>query len=160
MPRYTARQGLTHPTSAASEASNYPPKVDSRATFTRRASFHIAVVQQAFHGEALATARVDQWMRWRSKTSLTGLQVQPDAVSQFDRVTCELREDLKHERNRRLNLVDTVNRFRLQREKDQSKFAFAQLENERPQSPSRRVSGSLSGYLSGSRVDILDSDAG
>uniref|UniRef100_A0AAV1UBL5 Uncharacterized protein n=1 Tax=Peronospora matthiolae TaxID=2874970 RepID=A0AAV1UBL5_9STRA len=42
----------------------------------------------------------------------------------FDRVTQGLRGDLEHERDRRLQLVDTVSRHR-------AKFAFAQLENER-----------------------------
>uniref|UniRef100_A0AAV1UF43 Uncharacterized protein n=1 Tax=Peronospora matthiolae TaxID=2874970 RepID=A0AAV1UF43_9STRA len=42
----------------------------------------------------------------------------------FDRVTQGLRGDLEHERDRRLQLADTVSRHR-------AEFAFAQLENER-----------------------------
>uniref|UniRef100_A0AAV1T970 Uncharacterized protein n=1 Tax=Peronospora matthiolae TaxID=2874970 RepID=A0AAV1T970_9STRA len=42
----------------------------------------------------------------------------------FDRVTQGLRGDLEHERDRRLQLADTVPRHR-------AEFAFAQLENER-----------------------------
>uniref|UniRef100_A0AAV1TA14 Uncharacterized protein n=1 Tax=Peronospora matthiolae TaxID=2874970 RepID=A0AAV1TA14_9STRA len=41
----------------------------------------------------------------------------------FDRVTLALRGDLEHERDRRLQLADTVLRHR-------AEFAFAQLENE------------------------------
>ena len=32
---------------------------------TRPTSFYIAVVQQSFHEEALTTASINQWMRWR-----------------------------------------------------------------------------------------------
>uniref|UniRef100_A0AAV1TAB0 Uncharacterized protein n=1 Tax=Peronospora matthiolae TaxID=2874970 RepID=A0AAV1TAB0_9STRA len=42
----------------------------------------------------------------------------------FDRVTQGLRDDLEHERNRRLQMVDTASKHR-------AEFAFAQLENER-----------------------------
>uniref|UniRef100_A0AAV1U3C9 Uncharacterized protein n=1 Tax=Peronospora matthiolae TaxID=2874970 RepID=A0AAV1U3C9_9STRA len=39
----------------------------------------------------------------------------------FDRVTQGLRDDLEHERNRRLQMVDTASKHR-------AEFAFAQLE--------------------------------
>ena len=65
--------------------------------------------------------------------SQTGLQVQSDTVSQLERVTCELREDLEHERSRRLDLVDNVTRLSSERERDRSDFAFAHLENKRAQ---------------------------
>uniref|UniRef100_A0AAV1U5K5 Uncharacterized protein n=1 Tax=Peronospora matthiolae TaxID=2874970 RepID=A0AAV1U5K5_9STRA len=42
----------------------------------------------------------------------------------FDRVTQGLRGDLEHERNRRLQMADTVSKHR-------AEFALAQLENER-----------------------------
>ena len=63
--------------------------------------------------------------------SQTGLQAQYDTVSQLERVTCELREDLEHERSRRLGLVDNVTRLSSERERDRSDFALAQLENGR-----------------------------
>ena len=65
--------------------------------------------------------------------SQTGLQVQSDTVSQLERVTCELREDLEHEKSRRLGLVDNVTRLSSERERDRSDFASAQIENERNQ---------------------------
>ena len=65
--------------------------------------------------------------------SQTGLQVQSDTVSQLERVTCELRADLEHEKSRRLGLVDNVTRLSLERERDRYDFAFAELENERAQ---------------------------
>ena len=52
---------------------------------------------------------------------------------QLERVTCELREDIEHERSRRLSLVNNVNYLSSERESDRSDFAFAQLENERTQ---------------------------
>ena len=54
-------------------------------------------------------------------------------MSQLERVTCKLREDIEHERIRRLGLVDDVTRLFSERESDRSNFAFAQLENERTQ---------------------------
>ena len=43
---------------------------------------------------------------------------QSDAVSQIDRVTCELCEDLEHERGRRLDFLGNVNRLISDRDKD------------------------------------------
>uniref|UniRef100_M4BYI0 RxLR effector candidate protein n=1 Tax=Hyaloperonospora arabidopsidis (strain Emoy2) TaxID=559515 RepID=M4BYI0_HYAAE len=63
----------------------------------------------------------------------TGVQVQSDTASQLERVTCELREDLEHERSRRLGLVDNVTRLSSEPERDRSDFASAQLEKERNQ---------------------------
>ena len=63
--------------------------------------------------------------------SQTGLQAQSDTVSQLEQVTCELREDLEHERSRRLGLVDKVTRHFSERERDRSDFALAQFDNER-----------------------------
>ena len=61
--------------------------------------------------------------------SQMGLQAQSDTVSQLERVTCELREDLEHEKSRHLGLVDNVTRLSSERERDRSDFAFGQLEN-------------------------------
>ena len=58
---------------------------------------------------------------------------QSDGVSQLDRVTCELRKDLEHERGRRLDLLGSLNRLSSDREKDMAEYTFAQLENEREQ---------------------------
>ena len=55
---------------------------------------------------------------------------QSDAVSQLDRVTCELLEDLENERGRRLDLIGNVNRLSSDQEKDTAEYAFAQLANE------------------------------
>uniref|UniRef100_A0AAV1V8J6 Uncharacterized protein n=1 Tax=Peronospora matthiolae TaxID=2874970 RepID=A0AAV1V8J6_9STRA len=58
----------------------------------------------------------------------------------FDRVTQGLRGDLEHERDRRLQLADTVSKHR-------AEYAFAQLENE-------RALTSLRDELKVARVDI------
>ena len=46
----------------------------------------------------------------------TDFQTQPNAVIQLDRVTCELREDIEHERGRRLDLLGNSNRLLRSRE--------------------------------------------
>ena len=43
-------------------------------------------------------------------------QYRSDAMSQLDRVTCKLREDLEHERGRRLDLLGDVSRLSSDRE--------------------------------------------
>uniref|UniRef100_A0AAV1V5K5 Uncharacterized protein n=1 Tax=Peronospora matthiolae TaxID=2874970 RepID=A0AAV1V5K5_9STRA len=60
--------------------------------------------------------------------------------SLFDRLTLALRGDLEHERDRRLQLADTVLKHR-------AEFAFAQLENE-------RALTSLRDELRVARVDV------
>uniref|UniRef100_M4B937 RxLR effector candidate protein n=1 Tax=Hyaloperonospora arabidopsidis (strain Emoy2) TaxID=559515 RepID=M4B937_HYAAE len=115
-PCQTARKGPLHQPAVESEASNYLPRVTPAPPdeVTRPTSLHIAVVQQAFHEEALATARIDQWMRRRRKHVL--------------RRVCRFNLILRH-----LGLVDNVTRLSSEWERDRSNFAFAQLENERNQ---------------------------
>ena len=52
----------------------------------------------------------------------TDLQIQPDAVSQLDRVTCDLCEELEHKRSRLLDLIDNVKGLRSYLEKDRVCF--------------------------------------
>ena len=70
---------------------------------------------------------------------LTYFQTQPDAVSQINRITCELREWLEHERGRRLNLLGNVNSLSSDREKDRESMSL----------PSLRTSGN--NFLSATR---------
>ena len=100
---------------------------------TRPTSFLIAVVQQALHEEALATAHQSMDEAEEETRSWTGLQAQSDTVIQLKRVTRDLRDDIEHERSRRLGLNDNVTRLSSERERDRSDFSFAQLENERNQ---------------------------
>ena len=69
---------------------------------TRPTSLHITVVQQAFHEEAVHRAHRSMDEAEEETRSQTGFQVQSDTVSQIELVTCELRDDLEHERSRRL----------------------------------------------------------
>ena len=61
------------------------------------------------------------------------LPIQINAVGQLDRVKCELREALEHERGRRLGFLGNVNLLSSYREKDRAEYAFSQLVNEREQ---------------------------
>uniref|UniRef100_A0AAV1T7D4 Uncharacterized protein n=1 Tax=Peronospora matthiolae TaxID=2874970 RepID=A0AAV1T7D4_9STRA len=65
----------------------------------------------------------------------------------FDRVTQGLRNDLEHERDRRLQLADTVLEHR-------PEFAFAQLENERALTPLRDELRVARGIVDRSRDEI------
>uniref|UniRef100_A0AAV1V025 Uncharacterized protein n=1 Tax=Peronospora matthiolae TaxID=2874970 RepID=A0AAV1V025_9STRA len=63
----------------------------------------------------------------------------------FDRVTQGLRDDLENERDRRLQLEDTVSKHR-------AEFAFAQLENERALTSLRDDLRVARGYIDRSRA--------
>uniref|UniRef100_A0AAV1T6I8 Uncharacterized protein n=1 Tax=Peronospora matthiolae TaxID=2874970 RepID=A0AAV1T6I8_9STRA len=65
----------------------------------------------------------------------------------FDRVTPALRDDIEHERNRRLQLADTVLKHR-------AEFAFAQLENERSLTSLRDELRVARGIVDRSRAEI------
>uniref|UniRef100_A0AAV1TNQ1 Uncharacterized protein n=1 Tax=Peronospora matthiolae TaxID=2874970 RepID=A0AAV1TNQ1_9STRA len=64
----------------------------------------------------------EEWRKDAPLHTIMGIRVFPKSF--FDRVTQGLRNDLEHERNRRLQMADTVSKHR-------AEFAFAQLENER-----------------------------
>uniref|UniRef100_A0AAV1TG00 Uncharacterized protein n=1 Tax=Peronospora matthiolae TaxID=2874970 RepID=A0AAV1TG00_9STRA len=65
----------------------------------------------------------------------------------FDRVTQGLRNDLEHERNRRLQMADTVLKHR-------AEFFFAQPENERALTSLRDELRVARGIVDRSRADI------
>uniref|UniRef100_A0AAV1TEM3 Uncharacterized protein n=1 Tax=Peronospora matthiolae TaxID=2874970 RepID=A0AAV1TEM3_9STRA len=65
----------------------------------------------------------------------------------FDRVTQGLRDDLEHERNRRLQMADTASRHR-------AEFAFAQLDNERSLTSLRDELRVACGDVNRSRAEI------
>uniref|UniRef100_A0AAV1UNY9 Uncharacterized protein n=1 Tax=Peronospora matthiolae TaxID=2874970 RepID=A0AAV1UNY9_9STRA len=66
----------------------------------------------------------------------------------FDRVTQGLRDDLEHERNRRLQMVDTASKHR-------AEFAFAHLENERSLTSLRDELRVARGIVDRSRDEIV-----
>uniref|UniRef100_A0AAV1UTW1 Uncharacterized protein n=1 Tax=Peronospora matthiolae TaxID=2874970 RepID=A0AAV1UTW1_9STRA len=107
-PRRTAQPDPVRRSSVGSGAPKNPRTRDSRATGrdnssdvrSRRGGSTAAQLDSAGHRES------------------------PLMESFFDRVTQGLRNDLEHERDRRLQMADTVSKHR-------AEFAFAQLENER-----------------------------
>uniref|UniRef100_M4BAD5 Uncharacterized protein n=1 Tax=Hyaloperonospora arabidopsidis (strain Emoy2) TaxID=559515 RepID=M4BAD5_HYAAE len=135
-PCHTARQGPKHQPAVEIEAPNYLSRVDTRATGRGNSSdvpSHRGGSTSVPRGSFGHRAHQSMDEAAEETRSQTGLQAQSDTVIQIERVTCELREDLEHERSRRLGLVDNVTHFSSERERDRSDFAFAQLENERTQ---------------------------
>uniref|UniRef100_A0AAV1VI84 Uncharacterized protein n=1 Tax=Peronospora matthiolae TaxID=2874970 RepID=A0AAV1VI84_9STRA len=99
---------------------------------TRPTSVHVAVVQQLLQLDS-AGHRESPLMEVEEEERRSphdhGDPCVPESF--FDRVTQELRNDLEHERDRRLQMADTVSEHR-------AEFAFAQLENERALTSLRR----------------------
>uniref|UniRef100_M4BHU5 Uncharacterized protein n=1 Tax=Hyaloperonospora arabidopsidis (strain Emoy2) TaxID=559515 RepID=M4BHU5_HYAAE len=135
-PCRTARQGPKHQAAIESKAPNYLLRVDTRATGRGNSSdvlSHLGGSTSVPRGSVGHRAHQSMDESEEETRSQTGLQAQSDTVSQLERVTCELREDLEHETSRRLGLVDNVKRLSSEREGDRLDFAFAQLENEQAQ---------------------------
>uniref|UniRef100_A0AAV1UCX9 Uncharacterized protein n=1 Tax=Peronospora matthiolae TaxID=2874970 RepID=A0AAV1UCX9_9STRA len=126
VPRRTARPDPVRQSSVGSGAPKYPRTGDSRATGrdnssdvrSRRGGSTSAQPDSAGHRES-PLMEVEEEER-RSPHD-HGHPCVPESF--FDRVTQGLRNDLEHERDRRLQMADTVL-------KHQAEFAFAQLENE------------------------------
>uniref|UniRef100_A0AAV1V5D6 Uncharacterized protein n=1 Tax=Peronospora matthiolae TaxID=2874970 RepID=A0AAV1V5D6_9STRA len=143
VPRRTARPDPVRQPSVGSGAPKYPRTGDSRATGrdsssdirSRRGGSTAAQLDSAGHRES-PLMEVEEEGR-RSPDNRGEACV---SESFFDLVTQALRGDLEHERDRRLQLADTVL-------KHQAEFAFAQLENE-------RALTSLRDELRVARVDI------
>uniref|UniRef100_A0AAV1TFL5 Uncharacterized protein n=1 Tax=Peronospora matthiolae TaxID=2874970 RepID=A0AAV1TFL5_9STRA len=131
VPRRTAQPDPVRRSSVGSGAPKNPRTGDSRATGrdnssdvrSRRGGSTAAQLDSAGHRES------------------------PLMESFFDRVTQGLRDDLEHERDRRLQLADTVLEHR-------AEFAFAQLENERALTPLRDELRVARGIVDRSRAEI------
>uniref|UniRef100_A0AAV1TW94 Uncharacterized protein n=1 Tax=Peronospora matthiolae TaxID=2874970 RepID=A0AAV1TW94_9STRA len=127
VPHRTARPDPVRQPSVGSGATKYPRTGDSRATGrdnssdvrSRRGVSTAAQPDSAGHRES-PLMEVEEEER-RSPHDHVDRCV-PESF--FDRVTQGLRDDLEHERNRRLQMADTASKHR-------AEFAFAQLENER-----------------------------
>uniref|UniRef100_A0AAV1U5N2 Uncharacterized protein n=1 Tax=Peronospora matthiolae TaxID=2874970 RepID=A0AAV1U5N2_9STRA len=127
VPRRTAQPDPVRRSSVGSGAPKYPRTRDSRATGrdnssdvrSRRGGLTAAQLDSAGHRES-PLMEVEEEER-RSPHD-HGDRCVPESF--FDRVTQGLRNDLEHERDRRLQMADTVSKHR-------AEFAFAQLENER-----------------------------
>uniref|UniRef100_A0AAV1T9E6 Uncharacterized protein n=1 Tax=Peronospora matthiolae TaxID=2874970 RepID=A0AAV1T9E6_9STRA len=127
VPRRTAQPDPVRRSSVGSGAPKNPRTGDSRATGrdnssdvrSRRGGSTAAQLYSAGHRES-PLIEVEEEER-RSPHDHVDRCV-PESF--FDRVTQGLRDDLEHERNRRLQMADTASKHR-------AEFAFAQLENER-----------------------------
>uniref|UniRef100_M4B6P4 RxLR effector candidate protein n=1 Tax=Hyaloperonospora arabidopsidis (strain Emoy2) TaxID=559515 RepID=M4B6P4_HYAAE len=135
-PCRTARQGPKHQPALESEAPKDLWRVDTRATGRGNSSdvpSHRGGSTSAPLGSVGHRAHQSMYEAEEETRSQTGLQAQSETVSQLERVTYELREDIEHERSRSLGLNDNVTLLSSERERDRSDFAFSQLENEQTQ---------------------------
>uniref|UniRef100_A0AAV1U843 Uncharacterized protein n=1 Tax=Peronospora matthiolae TaxID=2874970 RepID=A0AAV1U843_9STRA len=131
-------------------APKYPMTGDSRATGrgnssdvrSRRGGSTAALLDSAGHRES-PLMEVEEEER-RSPHD-HGDPCVPESF--FDRVTQGLRNDLEHERDRRLQMADTVLKHR-------AEFAFAQLENERSLTSLRDELRVARGIVDRSRAEI------
>uniref|UniRef100_A0AAV1TYF3 Uncharacterized protein n=1 Tax=Peronospora matthiolae TaxID=2874970 RepID=A0AAV1TYF3_9STRA len=148
--RRTARPDPVRQPSIGSGAPKNPRTGDSRATGrdnssdvrSRRGGSTAAQLDSAGHRES-PLMDVEEEER-RSPHDHVDRCV-PDSF--FDRVTQGLRDDLEHERNRRLQMVDTALKHR-------AEFAFAQLENERSLTSLRDELRVARGIVDRSRAEI------
>uniref|UniRef100_A0AAV1UXS8 Uncharacterized protein n=1 Tax=Peronospora matthiolae TaxID=2874970 RepID=A0AAV1UXS8_9STRA len=150
VPRRTAQPDPVRQSSVGSGAPKYPRTGDNCATRrdnssdvrSRRGGSTAAQPDSAGHRESPLMEVEEEGRRYPHNC---GEACVPESF--FDRVTQTLRGDLEHERDRRLQLADTVSRHR-------AEFAFAQLENERALTYLRdelRVAG---GIVDRSRAEI------
>uniref|UniRef100_A0AAV1VKW3 Uncharacterized protein n=1 Tax=Peronospora matthiolae TaxID=2874970 RepID=A0AAV1VKW3_9STRA len=150
VPRRTARPDPVRQPSIGSGAPKNPRTGDSRATGrgnssdvrSRRGGSTAAQLDSAGHRES-PLMEVEEEER-RSPHDHVDRCV-PESF--FDRVTQGLRDDLEHERNRRLQMADTASKHR-------DEFAFAQLENERSLTSLRDELRVARGIVDRSRAEI------
>uniref|UniRef100_A0AAV1VNH9 Uncharacterized protein n=1 Tax=Peronospora matthiolae TaxID=2874970 RepID=A0AAV1VNH9_9STRA len=148
--RRTARPDPVRQPSIGSGAPKNPRTGDSRATGrgnssdvrSRRGGSTAALLDSAGHRES-PLMEVEEEER-RSPHDHVDRCV-PESI--FDRVTQGLRDDLEHERNRRLQMLDTASKHR-------AEFAFAQLENERSLTSLRDELRVARGIVDRSRAEI------
>uniref|UniRef100_A0AAV1T8N6 Uncharacterized protein n=1 Tax=Peronospora matthiolae TaxID=2874970 RepID=A0AAV1T8N6_9STRA len=143
VPRRTAQPNPVSQSSVGSGAPKYPRTGDNRATGRGNSSdvqSHTGCSTAAQPDSA--GHRESHLMEVEEEERRSPHDRGEACVSEsfFDRVTQGLRGDLEHERDRRLQLADTVLKHR-------AEFAFAQLENE-------RALTSLRDELRVARVDI------
>uniref|UniRef100_A0AAV1UBU8 Uncharacterized protein n=1 Tax=Peronospora matthiolae TaxID=2874970 RepID=A0AAV1UBU8_9STRA len=127
VPHRTAQPNPVRQPSVGSGAPKYPRTGDSRATGrdnssdvrSRRGGSTTAQPDSAVHHESPLMEVEEEGKRY---PNYRGEACVPESF--FDRVTQGLRNDPEHERDRRLQMADTVLKHR-------AEFAFAQLEKER-----------------------------
>uniref|UniRef100_A0AAV1VF51 Uncharacterized protein n=1 Tax=Peronospora matthiolae TaxID=2874970 RepID=A0AAV1VF51_9STRA len=150
VPRRTAQPDPVRQPSVGSGAPKYPRTGDSRATGrdnssdvrSRRGGSTAAQPDSAGHRES-PLMEVEEEGR-RSPHNRGEACV---SESFFDRVTQVLRNDLEHERGRRLQLADAASKHR-------AEFAFVQLENERALTSLRDELRVARGIVDRSRAEV------
>uniref|UniRef100_A0AAV1TC18 Uncharacterized protein n=1 Tax=Peronospora matthiolae TaxID=2874970 RepID=A0AAV1TC18_9STRA len=150
VPRRTAQPDPVRRSSVGSGAPKNPRTGDSRATGrdnssdvrSRRGGSTSAQLDSAGHRES-PLMEVEE----EEKRFLHYLGEACVSESFFDRVTQGLRDDLEHERDRRLQMGDTVLKHR-------AEFAFAQLENKRALKSLRDELRAARGDVDRSRAEI------
>uniref|UniRef100_A0AAV1UZL1 Uncharacterized protein n=1 Tax=Peronospora matthiolae TaxID=2874970 RepID=A0AAV1UZL1_9STRA len=150
VPRRTAQPDPLRISSVGSGAPKNPRTGDSRATGrdnssdvrSRRGGSTAAQLDSAGHRESPPKEKEEE--RRRSPNYRGGACV---SKSFFDRVNLALRGELKHEQDMRLQLADTVLKYR-------AEFAFAQLENERALTSLRDELRVARGDVGRSRAEI------
>uniref|UniRef100_A0AAV1UKG1 Uncharacterized protein n=1 Tax=Peronospora matthiolae TaxID=2874970 RepID=A0AAV1UKG1_9STRA len=150
VPRRTARPDPVRQPSVGSGAPKYPRTGDSRATGrgnssdvrSRRGGSTAAQLDSAGYRESPLMEVEEEGGR---SPHYHGEACVPESF--FDRVAQALRGDLEHERDRRLQLADTVSKHR-------AEFAFAQLENERALTSLRDELRVARGDIDRSRAEI------
>uniref|UniRef100_A0AAV1TWT3 Uncharacterized protein n=1 Tax=Peronospora matthiolae TaxID=2874970 RepID=A0AAV1TWT3_9STRA len=149
--RRTARPDPVRQPSIGSGAPKNPRTGDSRATGrgnssdvrSRRGGSTAAQLDSAGHLESPLTEVEEEERR---SPHDRGDPCVPESF--FDCVTQGLRNDLEHERNRRLQMADTVSKHR-------AEYAFAQLENERALASLRDELRVARGNVDRSRTEII-----
>ncbi|CAI5704487.1 unnamed protein product [Peronospora effusa] len=150
-PCRTVRQGRERQPSVGPEVPSYPPKADSHATGQDNSSevpsprddFASALRESASHHES---PPVDAVVEGKPCPILSSNFFA--VLDGFTRVTCELRCDIDHERDKRCRLEDIVRQLGFDHEKSRANNAVALLENE------RRLN-SLSNELATARQEIV-----
>uniref|UniRef100_A0AAV1U5I5 Uncharacterized protein n=1 Tax=Peronospora matthiolae TaxID=2874970 RepID=A0AAV1U5I5_9STRA len=151
VPRRTAQPDPVRRSSVGSGAPKYPRTGDSRATGrddssdvrSHRGGSTAAQPDSTGHRESpLIEAEEEE----RRSPHNRGEECVPESL--FDRVTQGLRDDLEHERDRRLQLADTASKHR-------AEFAFAQLEKERALTYLRDELRVARGDIDRSRAEII-----
>ena len=132
--RHTGRRDPQNQPSAGTEAPSYHPMVDTPASGqgnlsaprSSRGGLRNDPRESVDHRKSPPAALVEVGKPGPAQSP--DLQ---DVCECYDCVLTKLREEVKHEYNRRHYLLVTLRRLHTDREKDRSDFALAQLENKR-----------------------------
>ena len=161
-PCRTDRRGPRHQLEVESDAPRYLPRVDTHATKRGSSS---DVPSRRGGSTNVPRGRIDcrahppKDVEEEETRSQMGLQSLSESMYQLEPAGHELRHDLEYDRNRRLDLQDLVKHLSSDRQKDQTRFAFSLLENERAQRSLRNELSEVRQDISSLRREIYDLQA-